>query len=132
MLEMRKPADLTSARMDALAAAGANSLFIIEDPLTSSLRETIIDQANRLRLPVATGLLDFGAAGAVVAYGGDLVQNYGRTAQYVDKLIKGAKPADLPVEQPTAFRLIVNLKAAKALGLTMPQSLLAIADEVIE
>ena len=131
LLEIRKPADFTSARVDALAATGATSLFVIEDPLTSSLRDTIIDQANRVRLPAVTGLLDFAPAGALMTYGADL-RDYRRTAQYVDRILKGANPADLPVEQPTTFRLIVNLKTAKALGLTLPPSMLASADEVIE
>jgi putative ABC transport system substrate-binding protein len=131
-LEARKPADFTSARMDALAAAGATSLFVIEDPLSNALRDMIIDQANRLRLPVMTGLNDFAPAGALMTYGIDRKDRYRRAAQYIDRILKGAAPADLPVDQPTKFYLVINLKAAKTLGVTVPQSLLATANEVIE
>jgi putative ABC transport system substrate-binding protein len=131
-LEVRKPADFTAARMNALVAAGSTSLFVMEDPLTSTLRDTVIAETNRLRLPVISGLLDYVRAGALMSYGAGEADRYRQTAQYVDKILKGASPADLPVEQPTRFQLVVNLTTAKALGLTMPPSVLALADEVIE
>jgi putative tryptophan/tyrosine transport system substrate-binding protein len=132
LLEIRTAAEFTAARMDALVASGATSLFVIEDPLTSSLRTSVIDQANRLRLPTIAGLADYGPAGALLVYGASLQDMYRRAAGYVDKILKGASPGDLPVEQPTKFQLVVNLKAAKALGVTIPPSVLALADEVIE
>jgi putative ABC transport system substrate-binding protein len=132
LLEARKPGDFTAARMGALVASGATSLFIMEDPLTTGLKETIIAEATRLRLPIMTGLAEFAYAGALMTYGASATSWYLQTAHYVDKILKGAKPADLPVVQPTIFQLVVNLKAAKAIGLVVPQSVVAIADEVIE
>jgi ABC-type uncharacterized transport system substrate-binding protein len=131
-LEMRSAADFTEARMDSLVATGATSLFVIEDPLTASAREIVIDQANRRRLPIMSGLVEYVRSGGLMTYGAVLKDTYRRAAEYVDKILKGAAPADLPVEQPTQFQLVINLKTAKALGLTMPPSLLALADEVIE
>jgi putative ABC transport system substrate-binding protein len=131
-LEMRKPEDFTAARMEALVAAGATSLFVLEDPLTSAHRAAIIGEATRLRLPIMTGLDGFAYAGALMTYGAGQDGRYRQTARYVDRILKGARPGDLPVEQPTTFRLVVNLKAAKAIGTVVPQSVLTIADEVIE
>ena len=84
------------------------------------------------RLPVAYAFRDHVVAGGLLSYGTDLVANFRQAAKYVDKILKGAKPADLPVEQTTKFELVINLKTAKALGITIPQSLLLRADEVIQ
>jgi len=132
LLEVRKPAEFTAARMDALAASGASSLFVIEDPLTSSLRTNVVDQASRLRLATMTGIIDYARSGGLMAYGSSQNRYFRRVAEYVDKILRGALPTDLPVEQPTKFELVINLKAAKALGLEIPPSVLAIADEIIE
>jgi putative ABC transport system substrate-binding protein len=132
LLEVRSPAEFTAARMDALVASGATSLFIIEDPLASNLRTMIVDEANRRHLPTMTGLPEFSRAGALMTYGGIRKDRYRRAAEYVDKILKGASPGDLPVEQPTKFALVVNLKTASAISVTIPASVLAIADEVIE
>jgi len=132
LMEIRKPPDLTAARMDSLVASGASSLFVIEDPLVIAIRDTIIDQANRRRLPVMTGLTEYARSGGLMSYGAVLTDSYRRAADYVDRILKGTPPGDLPVEQPTQFQLVINLKTAKALGLTIPSSLLALADEVIE
>lgn len=131
-LEIRSAADLTGARMDSLVAAGASSLFVIEDPLVVTIRETVIDQATRRRLPIMTGLIEYVRTGGLMTYGSVLKDSYRRTAEYVDRILKGTAPGDLPVEQPTQFRLVINLKTANALGLTIPSSLLALADEVVE
>ena len=131
-LEVRSPAAFTAAGMDALAAAGATSLFVIEDPLAASLRKNVVEQANRLRLPTMTGLVEYVRAGGLMTYGAVLKDSYRRVAGYVDKILRGTSPGDLPVEQPTQFRFIINLKTAKALGVAIPPSLLAVADEVIE
>ena len=118
--------------MDALTASGVTSLFVIEDPLTSSLRTNVVEQASRLRLATMTGLIDYVRSGGLMAYSSSQTRGLRRVADYVDKILKGALPTDLPVEQPTKFELIINLKTAKALGIDIPPSLLAIADEVIE
>ena len=108
-------------------------LFIIlEDPLLLSLRRQIADLAAKLRLPIIYANREFVEAGGLLSYGPDRRQLFRRAAELVDKILKGTKPADIPVEQPTKFELVINLKTAKTLGLTVPPTLLARADEVIE
>ena len=131
-LEVRNPAEFTGAGMDALVASGVTSLFVIEDPLMASLRTIVIGEANRLRLPTMSGLTDYARSGALMTYGTGRKDQYRRTAEYVDKILKGSNPSDIPVEQPTHFHLVINVKTAKALDVTIPPSLLAVADEVIE
>ena len=92
----------------------------------------IAELASRAQLPVVYGLREHVEDGGLISYGIDLRENWRRTAAYVDKILKGAKPADLPIERPTKFELVVNLKAAKEIGLTITESFLARADEVIE
>ena len=84
------------------------------------------------RLPIMYGSREFAEAGGLISYGVDRRHMYHRAAEYVDKVLKGAKPADLPVEQPSKFELVINMKTAKALGITVPSTLLALADEIIE
>jgi ABC-type uncharacterized transport system substrate-binding protein len=116
--------DMTSAR--------AGGLTVL--PSARLLREhrRLVDLAAKNRLPAVYTSREFVDAGGLMAYGANLADLYRRAATYVDKVLKGAKPADLPVEQPTKFELVINLKTAKALGVTVPPTLLAIADEVIE
>jgi putative ABC transport system substrate-binding protein len=104
----------------------------LEDPLVLSLRQQIVELAGSRRLPIIYGTREFAEAGGVISYGVNRRQLYRRAAELVDRILKGANPADIPVEQPTAFELVVNLKAAERIGLTVPPSLLARADEVIE
>ena len=106
-------------------------LIILPEPLTVTHRDVIIAAATRHRLPLM-GYAAFPRAGALMSYSFDPVDLYAQAASYIDRILKGASPADLPVQQPTKYSLIINLKTAKALGLTVPQSLLAHADEVIE
>ncbi|MGY3147371.1 ABC-type uncharacterized transport system substrate-binding protein [Bradyrhizobium sp. USDA 3397] len=130
-LEVRSPDDFDTA-FEAAKVQRPEGLITVEDPLTVGYRKQIVDFAARNRLPAIHGVREFVEAGGLVAYGASLSDLSRRAATYVDKILKGTQPADLPVQQPTKFEFIVNLSAAKALGLTMPPSLLARADEVIE
>ena len=116
----------------AITSARAASLLVLPDPLFSAYTARIADLADKSRLPAMYGLREDVAAGGLLAYGPKYADLYRRAAYFVDKILKGAKPADLPVEQPTQFEFVINLKTAKALGLTIPSGILAIADEVIE
>jgi putative ABC transport system substrate-binding protein len=114
------------------AARGANGLLLLDSPLFITHRARLAGLAATGRLPAISGLRDFVEVGGLMSYGGDFPDSYRRAATYVDKILKGAKPTDLPVEQPTKFEVVINLKTAKALGLTIPPSLLGRADEVIQ
>jgi putative ABC transport system substrate-binding protein len=120
----------------ALAATAAEqppgALIVVEDGLTLAKRAQIVAFAAEHRLPAMYGLKEFISAGGLASYGAHFPDLYRRAATYVDKILKGAKPGDLPVEQPTRFEFVVNLRTAEALGLEMPPTLLARADEVIE
>ena len=109
----------------------AQAALVLADPLTVTHRQEITELAARNRLPAMYTILEFMHAGGLMAYNADSMLLYRRAAEYVDKILRGAKPADLPIEQPTQFKLIVNLKTARALGLTFPESILLRADEVI-
>ncbi len=109
-----------------------DGLFVTLDAFTSLHRGRIAELAARHRLPAIYELREYVDAGGLMAYGPSIPDMWRRAATYVDKILKGAKPADLPVEQPTKFELVINLKTAKALGLTIPQSVLVRADQVIE
>ena len=116
----------------AITSARAASLLVLPDPLFSAYTARIADLADKSRLPAIYGLREHAAAGGLMAHGPNYADLYRRAASYVDKILKGAKPADLPVEQPTKFEFVINLKTAKTLGLTIPETLLATADEVIQ
>jgi putative ABC transport system substrate-binding protein len=131
VLEART-ADQVSGRFEAAINAGAAGLLVLEDPLTLSICRHMADLAVQFRLPTMYGYRDCTVAGGLMSYGTDRRQFYRRAAEYVDKILKGAKPADLPVEQPMKFELVLNLKAAKALGITFPPALLVQADEVLQ
>jgi len=108
------------------------AITVLSDPVTFTRRAQILDRAIRYRLPAIYALREFVADGGLVSYATSLIGQYRRVALYVDKILKGAKPGDLPVEHPIAFELWINRKAARAIGLTIPPSLLARADQVIE
>jgi len=130
-LGVRDPSEFETAFRTA-AEEKVGAIFVLEDLLTFRYRSTLARLAADSRLPAMYGLREFAEAGGFIAYGPNLAQIYRRAATYVDKILKGAKPADLPVEQPTRFELLISLKAAKALGISVPPTLLALADEVIE
>jgi putative ABC transport system substrate-binding protein len=115
-----------------IAREQPDALSVANSAANFANRHLIIEFAAKNRLPAIYGAREYATAGGLIAYGADVADQYRRGAQYVDLILKGAKPADLPVEQPTKFHLVVNLKAVKALGLTIPPTLLARADEVIE
>jgi putative tryptophan/tyrosine transport system substrate-binding protein len=131
VLEVRERQGIDDA-FAAIARAGAGALLVESDPMFETQRERIVDLAAKHRLPGIFEWREFAEAGGLLSYATNLTEMYRRLAIYVDKILKGAKPGDLPVEQPTKFELVVNLKTAKALGLTIPQSLLLRADEVIQ
>ena len=130
-LETRYPSDFDRAFAEA-NRAHVGALAIMPNPLFAGNLRRIADLAIKSRLPAIFNLREFVDSGGLVAYGPNRTDEFRRAATYVDKILKGAKPADLPVEQPTKFDLVINLKTAKALGLTIPQSLLLRADEVIQ
>jgi len=107
-------------------------VIVQPDPVMGRYSDRIAGLAVKGRLPAMGGLRQFADDGGLISYGGDFLEGWRISARYVDRILKGARPADLPVEQPTKFELVINLRTAKALGLTMPQSLLLRADEVIE
>ena len=130
-LEARAPSDFTRA-FSAMTRERAGGVLIIVSSMFYAERTRIAELAAQSRVPSIYGLKEFAEAGGLMTYGIDVHESFRRAAAYVDKILKGAKPADLPVEQPTKFELAINLKTAKALGLTIPPSLLARADEVIQ
>jgi putative ABC transport system substrate-binding protein len=131
LLEARGPSEFDGA-FAAMAKERAGGLLVLSDAMLNSHRARLADLAVKSRLPSAHAVKESIEAGGLMSYGPSFLDLHRRSAAYVDKILKGAKPADLPVEQPTQFELVINLKTAKALGLTMPPSLLRQADEVIE
>ena len=115
----------------AASRARAQALYVIIDPHFFNHRMTLLALASKARLPVIYGEKNFAEAGALMSYGPNFGDMFRQSAGYVDRILKGAKPGDLPIEQPTKFELVVNLKTAKVLGITIPQSILLRADEVI-
>src|SRR5262249_11356249 len=131
LLEVRGPEDFEAAFATA-KQRNAQALLALEDLVTVSYSSRITALAASSHLPAMYPFRGFPDAGGLMSFGGSGPALWRRIASFVDKILKGAKPADLPVEQPTTFELVVNVKVAKALGLTIPPSLLARADELIE
>ena len=115
----------------AMTKAGANGLVVLPDPMFLTQRKQIADFAAKSKLPAIYGIREHAEAGGLMAYAASRTESFQRAATFVDKILKGAKPADLPVEQPTKFELVVNMKTAKALGIKFPNSILVRADKVI-
>lgn len=118
--------------IDTFAKEAGGALLVTPDATTVRLRSTIVSAATRTTLPAIYPFRDFAANGGLISYGTDVADQFRKAAVYVDRILRGTKPADLPVVQPTKFELVINLRTAKALGLTIPPSILASADEVIE
>ena len=131
VLEVRNPEEFDGA-FGAMTKERAGALLVLPAPMHLSHLIWIAELAAKHRLPAMYGLVDYADAGGLMAYAVDVRHNWRRAATYVDKILKGAKPADLPVEQPTRMEFVINLKTAKALGLTIPQSVLIRADRVIQ
>ena len=130
-VEIRDARELDEA-FAAIIREHPEALLILVDPFTRSQRSLIVEFAAQQRIPAMYETSDFVDAGGLISYGPRLGDQYRRAATYVDKILKGAKPADLPIEQPTTFELAINLNAAKALGIKFPDSIVLRADKVIE
>ena len=131
MFDVRKPEDILPS-FDAMVAKRIDALTVGNDSVVIASRETVTQLAARHRLPTVYASREYVDAGGLISYAAHYPDLYRRAAAYVDKIFKGAKPADLPVEQPTRLEIVVNLKVAKTLGLPVPLTLLGRADEVIE
>jgi putative ABC transport system substrate-binding protein len=128
--EAQKPDQLKRA-ISAAVAKGAEAVDVIDDPIWFENARSIAELVNAQRLP-SIGFLELAEAGALMAYGADQFVMWARSAVFVDKVLKGVKPAELPIEQASRFKFVINLKTATALGLTIPYMLSGLADEVIE
>ena len=131
LVEARDPGQLESALTEAVKGH-AGALLVVQDPMFFAHRKRLADLAARSRLPTMHGILEHVEAGGFMAYASNRLDLFRRAAGYADKILKGAKPGDLPIEQPTKFELVINLKTAKTLGLTIPPSVLARVDEVVQ
>jgi ABC-type uncharacterized transport system substrate-binding protein len=130
-MEVRGPEDFDAA-FHAAARSAAQAVVMVQSSLYATYRAKLASVALKTRLPTMSGETGFAQDGGLMNYGPNIPDSWRRAASYVDKILKGTKPGDLPIEQPTKFELVINLKTAKALGLTIPQSLLLRADQVIE
>jgi len=130
-LEVRDPREMEAA-FDAVTKSRPDAMLLLADPLTNSMRARIVEFARENRLPAIYETREFVDAGGLISYGPNIEAQYRRSAYYVVRILKGAKPAEMPIEQPVRIELIVNLRTARALGLTVPQQILAISDQVIE
>jgi len=130
VLDVQTTEDILAAL--ATLAGQADALYVYSEPLTNANKEKIIQAANAAKIPTIFGFREFVAAGGLISYGPSFIDLFARAAEFTDKILRGAKPAELPVQQPVKFDLVINLKAAKALGLSISETVLTRADEVIE
>src|SRR5262249_17226581 len=131
MFNARTQSDI-QVSFNAIAQKRFDALLVGTDPFLLDQRAEIVGQANRLSLPTLYPFRAFAAGGGLISYGRNISSSYQQAGVYAGRILKGAAPSDLPVMQPTTFQLVINLNTAKALGLTIPPTLLALADEVIE
>ena len=131
VLEVRDPSGFENA-FRAMTSERVGGLLVLENIVLATHRRRIVDLAAKSRLPTMSAFREFVVDGGLMFYGAALPDMHRRAAYYVDRILKGTKPADLPVEQPTRFELVINMKTAKALGLTIPQTILIRADQVIQ
>jgi putative ABC transport system substrate-binding protein len=131
LVGVRGPADIESA-FATMAAERADAVIVLVDSMLIDHRTRLAGIATRLRLPMLSATTETVAAGGLMAYGPNVRDMFRRAAFYVDKILNGANPGELPIEQPTTFELAINLRTARALGMTIPQSLMLRADEVIQ
>ena len=130
-LEVQSPKEIEPA-FQAASKGRAQAILVLRNPLTANHHARIVELALKSRFPTMYADREFVEAGGLMSYGADYIFMYRRVAYYVDRILKGAKPTDLPVEQPTKFEFVINLKTAKQIGLTIPQSMLYRADKVIK
>lgn len=130
IIEVETAADIAAAM--ATLAGQTDALYVYSEPLTNANKDTIIKAATTAKIPTIFGFREFVVAGGLISYGPSFTDLFARAAEFTDKILRGAKPADLPVQQPVKFELIINLKAAKAIGLNISETVLTRADEVIE
>jgi len=130
ILEIQRADDLEAA-MAALASQ-TDALYVYSEPLTNTYRSTIIEAATAAKIPTVFGFREFVDAGGLISYGPNFVDLFARAGDFADKILRGATPADMPIQQPVKFDLIINLKSAKVIGLNIPEAFLTRADEVIE
>jgi putative ABC transport system substrate-binding protein len=130
ILDIQTAEDIEAAM--AKLAGHTDALYVYSEPLTNANKEKIIEAANAAKIPTIFGFREFVVAGGLISYGPSFIDLFARAAEFTDKILRGANPGDLPVQQPVKFDLIINLKAAKALGLSISETVLTRADEVIE
>ena len=130
VLEIQTAEDIEAAM--ATLAGQTDALYVFSEPLTNANKDKIIRAATAAKIPTIFGFREFVDAGGLISYGASFIDLFARAAEFTDKILRGATPADLPVQQPVKFDLIINLKAAKALGLSISETVLTRADEVIE
>ena len=131
VVEVRGPAYDVDSAIRTASRGGAGALMVLPSPAMALLERRIADPAVRSRLPAMSILRGFAEAGGLMSYGANFSELFGRATALIDKILKGAKPADLPIERPQTFELVINLKTAQALGLTLPPHLLVFANEVL-
>jgi putative ABC transport system substrate-binding protein len=131
MVDIRTPTEVERA-FDAVTRPRSDAVLVVTDPILSSQRQRIVELAARHRLPAVYDSSVWATVGGLLSYGPIWLERFRQAATYVDRILRGAQPGDLPIEQPRAFELVINLKTANALGLALPPSLLLRADRVIE